>query len=49
MRNLDIGDTRAKLETYIKVGLLAPSKDVPRLEGQEGQERREGRDGKINN
>ena len=46
MRNLDIGDTRAKLETYIKVGLLAPSKDVPRLaSGQEGQD---GRDGKIN-
>jgi argininosuccinate synthase len=40
MRNLDIGDTRAKLETYIKVGLLAPSKDVPRLTGggQEGRE-----------
>jgi argininosuccinate synthase len=33
MRNLDISDTRAKLETYIKVGLLAPSGGaaVPRL------------------
>jgi argininosuccinate synthase len=45
MRNLDIGDTRAKLETYIKVGLLAPSKDVPRLaSGREGQERQEGQE-----
>ena len=44
MRNLDISDTRAKLETYIKVGLLAASKDVPRLEGQEGREGREGDD-----
>jgi argininosuccinate synthase len=38
MRNLDITDTRAKLETYTKVGLLAPSTDVPKLEGQERQE-----------
>jgi argininosuccinate synthase len=39
MRNLDISDTRAKLETYIKVGLLAPSKDVPKLaSGREGQD-----------
>jgi argininosuccinate synthase len=25
MRNLDIADTRGKLATYVKVGLLAPS------------------------
>ena len=33
MRNLDIADTRAKLVTYSKVGLLAPSlgTEMPRL------------------
>ena len=35
MRNLDIADTRAKLETYIKTGLLGESGDavLPRLTG----------------
>ena len=35
MRNLDIADTRAKLETYIKAGLLGESGDavLPRLTG----------------
>src|SRR3990170_5430435 len=33
MRNLDIADTRAKLLTYVKTGLLAPSlgADLPKL------------------
>src|SRR6187431_677057 len=33
MRNLDISDTRAKLETYMKVGLLSPASGtgVPKL------------------
>jgi argininosuccinate synthase len=37
MRNLDISDTRAKLETYIKVGLLSPASGtgVPKLGGQD--------------
>ncbi|MEO5699675.1 MAG: argininosuccinate synthase [Casimicrobiaceae bacterium] len=29
MRNLDIVDTRAKLETYVKTGLLEPSEGLP--------------------
>jgi argininosuccinate synthase len=29
MRNLDIADTRAKLLTYMKTGLLRPSGDSP--------------------
>jgi argininosuccinate synthase len=35
MRNLDIADTRAKLETYLKAGLLGDSGDavLPRLTG----------------
>jgi hypothetical protein len=33
MRNLDISDTREKLLTYMKVGLLSPSgAGVPRLD-----------------
>jgi argininosuccinate synthase len=37
MRNLDIADTRAKLETYIKAGLLGESGDavLPRLTGKD--------------
>ena len=33
MRNLDIADTREKLLTYVKAGVLAPSAggDLPRL------------------
>ncbi len=33
MRNLDIADTRDKLLTYVKTGLLAPSlgADLPHL------------------
>src|SRR6185436_16947764 len=33
MRNLDIADTRAKLLTYVKTGLLAPSlgEELPHL------------------
>ena len=35
MRNLDITDTRDKLLTYVKTGLLAPSlgAELPRLSG----------------
>jgi argininosuccinate synthase len=35
MRNLDITDTREKLMTYVKTGLLAPSlgSSLPRLSG----------------
>jgi len=29
MRNLDIADTREKLATYMKTGLLRPSDDSP--------------------
>jgi argininosuccinate synthase len=29
MRNLDIADTREKLLTYVKTGLLRPSGDSP--------------------
>jgi argininosuccinate synthase len=33
MRNLDIADTRGKLATYTRVGLLAPgTSGVPRLD-----------------
>jgi argininosuccinate synthase len=37
MRNLDIIDTRDKLLTYTKAGLIAPSADsgLPRLPGGE--------------
>jgi argininosuccinate synthase len=33
MRNLDIDDTREKLQEYVKMGLLAPSigKAIPQL------------------
>lgn len=33
MRNLDITDTRAKLTTYVKTGLLAPGagNEIPQL------------------
>jgi argininosuccinate synthase len=36
MRNLDIADTREKLEIFAKVGLLAPGTgtDMPRLGGE---------------
>ena len=36
MRNLDITDTRAKLQTYAKVGLLTGGQDsvVPMLTGK---------------
>jgi len=35
MRNLDIADSRAKLETYIRTGLLSDTGDsaLPRLTG----------------
>ncbi len=42
MRNLDIVDTREKLATYAKTGLLAPSlgQDLPRLsDGKEGSKK----------
>ena len=42
MRNLDIADTREKLLTYMKTGLLQPSGDspLPRLtDGDRGQSR----------
>ena len=37
MRNLDIVDTRAKLMTYVKTGLIAPTagSPLPRLTGSE--------------
>jgi argininosuccinate synthase len=40
MRNLDIADTRAKLVTYAKSGLIAPSADsgLPRLPGSVEEE-----------
>jgi argininosuccinate synthase len=39
MRNLDIADTRAKLLTYVKTGLLRPSGDspLPRLTDSDGE------------
>jgi len=39
MRNLDISDTRDKLFTYVKTGLLAPSLGaaLPRLSGGDGE------------
>jgi argininosuccinate synthase len=38
MRNLDITDTRAKLQTYAQTGLLTLSKgsDMPKLNGRDG-------------
>jgi argininosuccinate synthase len=43
MRNLDISDTRDKLLTYAKTGLLAPSPGsaVPLLPVSEDEERQE--------
>jgi argininosuccinate synthase len=40
MRNLDITDTRDKLQAYIKTGLLSPGSgaDVPRLGPTKGEE-----------
>ena len=37
MRNLDIADTREKLMTYAKVGLLStgPGSSLPRLKGED--------------
>ena len=39
MRNLDIADTREKLVTYVKTGLLRPSADspLPRLTDGDGK------------
>ncbi len=39
MRNLDIADTREKLLTYMKTGLLQPSRDspLPRLAGADDE------------
>ena len=40
MRNLDITDTRDKLLTYMKTGLLAPSlgAEMPKLSGGTDQD-----------
>ena len=38
MRNLDIADTREKLATYAKVGLLPANTPLPRLGGEAGDE-----------
>jgi argininosuccinate synthase len=37
MRNLDIEDTRAKLATYAKAGLLLPGSgnDLPRIKNED--------------
>ena len=42
MRNLDIVDTREKLATYAKIGLLAPSlgSEVPRVSGPADDEKK---------
>jgi argininosuccinate synthase len=45
MRNLDIADTREKLVTYMKTGLLRPSEDspLPRLSDGDGTKKRASR------
>ena len=42
MRNLDIVDTREKLMTYAKIGLIAPSlgTELPRVSGPADNEKK---------